>query len=178
MSQTGEETHEEPVRINPSNEATFRALKNITSKITQCEHHIKLLEDHLIKGTTPKGLTSTIQPSVPYTDTDLIIQWEKIKLDFQSKLILALAEFWKRYKSKLQKEQTKLEKTLKANTVDQEWKMMEEILLKVQMATQERYNKKMGQNPRRDPGDLSKEQSGEGRRRTTRRTGYKKQTTN
>jgi hypothetical protein len=56
----------EKASINPSNEATFRALKNICSKNTQCEHHITLLEEHLMNGTTPKGLASTIQPNVPH----------------------------------------------------------------------------------------------------------------
>jgi hypothetical protein len=96
MTEQQENSTTDAARINPSNEATFRALKNIVSKITQSEHHINLLEEHLMKGTTPKGLTATIQPSVPNTDTELLIQWEKIKLDFQAKLLLALAEYWKR----------------------------------------------------------------------------------
>lgn len=178
MTEQQENSTTDAARINPSNEATFRALKNIVSKITQSEHHINLLEEHLMKGTTPKGLTATIQPSVPNTDTELLIQWEKIKLDFQAKLLLALAEYWKRNKTRLEKEQTKLEKTIKANTVESEWTLMEQILLKVQAATSERYNKKKGLIPRREIEDSSKEQSGEGRRRTTRRTANRKQTTN
>jgi hypothetical protein len=134
-----------------------------------------------MKGTTPRGLSTNIQPSVPFTDTELIIQWEKIKLDFQSKLLVALAEYWKRYKTKLQKELSKLEKSLKANSVEEEWSKMEEILIKVQTATQERYKNKTRTNParRKETENSSRGPSGsEERRRPTRRTGTRNQTTN
>jgi hypothetical protein len=150
-------------------------MKNIASKLTQCDHHINLLEDHIMKGTTPRGLNSTIQPSVPCADTDLLIAWEKIKLDFQSKLLLTLAEYWKRYRSRLQKDDLKLEKQLKANSTDIEWQRIGEILDKVQHAAVERYkNKKKGppqeqqqqarsrrgQGP--GPGNSQRERPGEG----------------
>jgi hypothetical protein len=70
MSQDQTTAAEDSARINPTNEATFRALKTITSKCIQCEHHIEILENHLMKGTTPKGLTCTIQPNTPWTDSD------------------------------------------------------------------------------------------------------------
>lgn len=175
-----EASDESSTRVNPSNEATFRALKNITSKTIQCEHHIKLLEDHLMKGTTPKGLTSTIYPNVPYTDTDLLIQWERIKLDFQSKLLVALSEFWGRYKTKLMKDKTKLEKSLKANSTEQEWSTITEILQKVQESAQERFNNKRNQNTntRRKQGNSSEDRSGEEGRRQLRRRGNRNQTQN
>jgi hypothetical protein len=176
MSQEPSTASEDSTRINPANEATFRALKNITSKSIQCEHHIELLEEHLIKGTTPKGLVSTLQPSVPFTDTDLLIQWERIKLDFQSKLILALCEYWKRYKTKLNKDQSKLEKTLKANSVETEWTRMEEILDKVKMTTKERFHKRKTNPPiRGEQENSSGNKSGEGRRRPLRRRGERNQ---
>jgi hypothetical protein len=178
MSQDPTTSKEETLRINPSNEATFRALKNITSKCIQCEHHIELLEQHLMRGSTPKGLVSTIQPNVPFTDTDLLIQWEKIKLDFQSKLILSLAEYWKRYKSKLEKEKTKLEKNIKANCIDTEWTRMQEILEKVQLATRERFHKKRNNPIRKDTEDSSEGKSGEGKRRNLRRRTERPQTQN
>ena len=89
-------TEPEVVRINPSNEATFRALKSLKTKQVQCDHHIKLLEDHIMKGTTPRGLTSQIQPNVPCADTDLLIQWERNRLDYHSKNLVNLIDYWNR----------------------------------------------------------------------------------
>jgi hypothetical protein len=180
MSQTQETTVESNNRINPSNEATFRALKNLSSKIVQCEHHIQLLEDHRMKGTTPKGLTSTIYPNLPFTDIELIIQWEKIKLDFQSKLLVSLTEFWNRYKSRLSKDQTKLEKNLKANSTEEEWNNMTTILQKVQEAAKARFNNKKNQNTnqRRKPENSLEDRPGEENRRVLRRRGNRDQTQN
>jgi hypothetical protein len=179
MSEDQTTTAEDSARINPTNEATFRALKTITSKCIQCEHHIEILENHVIKGTTPKGLTCTIQPNTPWTDSDFIVQWEKIKLDFHSKLLVALCEYWRRYKSKLQKEQTKLEKNLKANSTEPEWIKMQETLDKVLVAIKERYNKKKtSQPPRGGTYKQPRNQNGEDRRRTLRRPGNKNQTQN
>jgi hypothetical protein len=133
-----------------------------------------------MKGTTPKGLTSTIYPNVPFTDTHLLIQWEKIKLDFQSKLLVALSEFWARYKTKLTKDQAKLEKSLKANSTEQEWTNITDILQKVQAAAQERFNTKRTQNnnQRRKQGNSSEDRSGEEDRRPLRRRANRNQTQN
>ena len=63
--------------INPVNEANFRALRTFKGKMAQCDHHIELLSDHLIKGSALKGLTPTIEPNVPGQDTTLIVEWER-----------------------------------------------------------------------------------------------------
>lgn len=143
---TDNKTSDTTQRLNPTNEATFRALKSISSKQVQCTHHIELLENHLMNGTSPKGLSSNLQPNVPYADTTLLIQWEKVKLEFQSKLILTLSQYWRRYKEKLEEDHSRLSQQLKANTVHEEWTKMQEILQKVTDAAVMRYTRRGERN--------------------------------
>jgi hypothetical protein len=160
---------EAPRKLNPTNEATLRALKNITSKKVQCEHHIALLDSHLMNGTSPKGLTSTIQPNVPCADTTLLINWEKIKLDFQAKLLVSLNQYWQRYLERLEVESTQLSEQLKANTNQEEWTKMTDILGLVSEAARLRYSRRKDQ--KRNTGrteSSSRDPNGESNRRESR----------
>ena len=147
MDENASEEEQTGTSINPSNEAIFRTLRNYRGKTVQCQHHIDLLERHVMNNTAPRGLTVNIQPNVPQNDTDFLIQWEKLKLDFQSKLLLALCEFWKRHKANLEEESTKLEQSLKANTTQEEWQTMQELIQKTMTQTGENY-KRQRVNPR------------------------------
>jgi hypothetical protein len=115
-----------------------------------------------MKGSTPKGLNITLQPSVPCADTELLIQWEKLKLDYQSKIILSLSQYWKRYKDKLIIEQLKLQDQLKANSIEEEWNRMAQILEKVEISAKDRYNnkKKNPNSTKGKPENSSKDRSG------------------
>ena len=85
-------------------------------------------------------------------------------MDYESRNLVNLSEYWKRYKVNIQSEANKLEQTLKANTIDQEWQLMLDILERVTATTQQNYNKPRNQrmtitntnNRRRGAGNSSK----------------------
>ena len=125
--------------LNPINEANFRALRNIKGKITQCEHHIQLLSDHLLKGTAPRGLSSNIEPNVPGLDSILLVEWEKNKLEYQQNNLTILRSYWFRYRERLHSEGQLIEQHLKANTTIEEWQTMTTMLDKAIEATRKNY---------------------------------------
>jgi hypothetical protein len=145
----------------PSNEALYRTLRNLRGKTIQCEHHIKTMEDNIINGTTPRGLQSNLQPNVPSIDTILIRQWEGVKLEFQSKLLVCLRDYWVRHHSSLLDKCGNLEEELRSKVNPEVWSRMEKQIETTMEATKNNYNKpRRQQNQRRNQGGLSRGNNG------------------
>jgi hypothetical protein len=145
----------------PSTEALFRTLRNIRGKTVQCEHHISNMENHIMNGTAPRGLSSNIQPNVPSIDTILIRQWEGVKLEYQSKLLICLRDFWTRHHQSLLHKCESLEEELKSCVSSETWNKMNQQIESTMQATKNNYNKpRRPNNPRGKQGGLSREING------------------
>jgi hypothetical protein len=147
----------EPEEImTPSTEALFRTLRRLKGKTIQCQHHIENMENHIMKGSCPRGLQINLQPNVPTIDTILMREWERLNLNHQSKLIICIRDYWKRHHQNLLEQCNKLEEELQSIVNQTEWTRMSDLIEKTMKATLDNYNK-----PRkREQGGLSKERPG------------------
>jgi hypothetical protein len=150
-----------PIEPNPSVEALYRTLRNLKGKTIQCQHHINNMETHIMNGTAPRGLQSNIQPNVPSIDITLIRKWEATKLEYQSKLLICLRDYWIRHHENLLQKCNKLEEELKSSTTEETWNKMQKQIDTIMKATRDNLNKPRRQNnQRRNAGGSSKERSG------------------
>jgi hypothetical protein len=138
---TAKFTTEEPETTTPSTEALFRTLRRIKGKTIQCQHHITNMENHIMKGSCPKGLEIRLQPNVPTIDTVLIREWERLNLNHQAKLILCIRDYWKRHHQNLLDQCKNLEDELQTTVTPSEWKKMTEQIEKTMEATQNNYSR-------------------------------------
>jgi hypothetical protein len=80
-----------------------------------------------------------------------------------------LSNYWRRYKDRLSLDYNKLQDQIKANSLEEEWTRMAEILEKVEISAKDRYNNKQKTKPKpqagKDAEDSSKDTNGKGKRR-------------
>ena len=86
----------------------YKTLRKLQRGILKSRHHCTLLSTHIDRGTTPKGLQANVTSQIPEISTEFQLQWERIYLDFSTKLTNSLLDYWKNRLEDLESKKTKL----------------------------------------------------------------------
>ena len=86
----------------------YKTLRKIERGILKARHHKEFLQQHLEKGTSPRGLQANITSQIPDISTDFQIKWETAHLDFATNLTTVLTAYWANRLTKLTAEKDQL----------------------------------------------------------------------
>lgn len=89
-----EGTENQPIIISDKNQALFKTINKITTKMEKAKHHKSFLTSHIDKGTTPRGLVPNINCQIPDISPELHLEWENTLTNTGKSLCGILINYW------------------------------------------------------------------------------------
>jgi hypothetical protein len=117
----GNTTANTPIRIADSNQISFRTLRRLSIRKKKAEHHLEYLLQCLERKTSPKGLTSWIEPNLPTHDPKFFHDWMEIHRNFSSSLTQRLVTYWQGIAEDTSRETEDLSSALRLVCADEEY---------------------------------------------------------
>jgi hypothetical protein len=146
---TTEVNKEEEVKpFSIKTQSYLRVLIKITRQITKSRHHINLLTVAIEENRPPRGLTPRINPRLPDSPIDFILDWEENLQLTAIILTKKLLSYWTKRLTTLEYEKTKLETIIQTDSTTAQCRKIQEILEQVTRDVETDLNRKKTQRPK------------------------------